>query len=261
MSRKKASSDFSSLTHRKILLRESKYDTIDMVIFVKLHYKGEKAMSILLNVPYAEKDEAKSLGAKWDPNLKKWYAVRDYPKFRKWISIKKDRNMFYVISDYIYVVEGMRKCHKCHNITPVICFGFEKFWTIYKDSELECEYYNEELILSITARFDPMPTDLLTLVQKTYNFKKAYSRMAGESYWGNCCEHCKSLQGDFYLFEEPGSPFAQGKEKNLKLYTIRLKYDFVVDDIQQGDNDCIDMEQVRKIAYSIDISDTIQRMV
>lgn len=26
-----------------------------------------------LKVPFSEKDEAKSLGAKWDPSLKTWY--------------------------------------------------------------------------------------------------------------------------------------------------------------------------------------------
>lgn len=26
-----------------------------------------------LNVPFAEKDQAKTLGARWDPNRKKWY--------------------------------------------------------------------------------------------------------------------------------------------------------------------------------------------
>ena len=29
---------------------------------------------IYLNVPYAEKDAAKALGAKWDPVKKQWYA-------------------------------------------------------------------------------------------------------------------------------------------------------------------------------------------
>ena len=44
-------------------------------------------MSLLLNVPYAEKDEAKALGAKWNPELKKWYVEnrKDYYKFKKWI--------------------------------------------------------------------------------------------------------------------------------------------------------------------------------
>lgn len=30
-------------------------------------------MSLIIDVPYAEKEKVKSLGAKWNPNLKKWY--------------------------------------------------------------------------------------------------------------------------------------------------------------------------------------------
>jgi len=39
-----------------------------------------------LNVPYAEKDTAKALGAKWDPSQKKWYApsTLDLDLFEKW---------------------------------------------------------------------------------------------------------------------------------------------------------------------------------
>ncbi|MCE3263042.1 MAG: hypothetical protein K0R43_2121 [Pseudoduganella sp.] len=33
----------------------------------------KKSRGTVLNVPYAEKDEAKSLGAKWDATRKKWY--------------------------------------------------------------------------------------------------------------------------------------------------------------------------------------------
>lgn len=48
-------------------------------------------MSILLNVPFAEKDEAKKLGAWWNPELKRWYSKsrEDYPKLKKWISKEK----------------------------------------------------------------------------------------------------------------------------------------------------------------------------
>ena len=35
---------------------------------------------LYLNVPYIEKDEAKNLGARWDPQRKKWYAP-DYHKY------------------------------------------------------------------------------------------------------------------------------------------------------------------------------------
>ena len=39
-----------------------------------------------LACPYAEKDEAKSLGARWDAGAKKWYVPDDVDKdlFEKW---------------------------------------------------------------------------------------------------------------------------------------------------------------------------------
>jgi hypothetical protein len=40
-----------------------------------------------LKVPYAEKDEAKQLGARWDPKRKKWYvpAGVDAALFERWL--------------------------------------------------------------------------------------------------------------------------------------------------------------------------------
>lgn len=34
-----------------------------------------KSTRLYLDVPYKEKDEAKSLGARWDPEKKKWYTT------------------------------------------------------------------------------------------------------------------------------------------------------------------------------------------
>lgn len=41
-------------------------------------------MAVLLNVPYAEKDQAKALGAWWNNDLKKWYvpSEKNYYKFK-----------------------------------------------------------------------------------------------------------------------------------------------------------------------------------
>ncbi|NOT83787.1 MAG: hypothetical protein HOP02_03190 [Methylococcaceae bacterium] len=41
---------------------------------------------IYLSVPFAQKDEAKTLGARWDATLKKWYvpADKDIALFAKW---------------------------------------------------------------------------------------------------------------------------------------------------------------------------------
>lgn len=38
-----------------------------------------------LDVPFAEKDEAKALGARWDPKARRWYAPReDVPELQRW---------------------------------------------------------------------------------------------------------------------------------------------------------------------------------
>ena len=44
-------------------------------------------MRVNLNVPYAQKDEAKKLGARWDPARKIWYVidVEDLNPFMRWI--------------------------------------------------------------------------------------------------------------------------------------------------------------------------------
>jgi len=41
----------------------------------------------MLKVPYAEKDEAKQLGARWDPKRKKWYVPQgvDPAPFARWV--------------------------------------------------------------------------------------------------------------------------------------------------------------------------------
>jgi hypothetical protein len=41
-----------------------------------------------LNCPFAEKDEAKALGARWDGTKKRWYVqdVKDLAPFQRWIA-------------------------------------------------------------------------------------------------------------------------------------------------------------------------------
>jgi len=48
-----------------------------------------------LNVPYAEKETAKALGAKWDPVIKKWYvpADKDIIDFAAWQFEPVDSNL------------------------------------------------------------------------------------------------------------------------------------------------------------------------
>lgn len=90
---------------------------------------------LYLDVPFKEKDEAKKLGARWEPAKKKWYVENrfDYPKFAKWIL--KDEVEVIIVCNHFYVVEGVRECYKCGELTPVITFAVEKYCRIWDKRE------------------------------------------------------------------------------------------------------------------------------
>ncbi len=47
----------------------------------------DKRRGTILDVPFAEKEEAKQLGAQWDPDLRKWFVPQgdDVAPFEKWL--------------------------------------------------------------------------------------------------------------------------------------------------------------------------------
>ena len=57
------------------------------VIYQYIDNKNSSSQRHYINCPYHEKDEAKALGARWDPKKKKWYYTGDdHEKFSKWAS-------------------------------------------------------------------------------------------------------------------------------------------------------------------------------
>ena len=184
-------------------------------------------MSLLLNVPYAEKDEAKKLGARWNPELKKWYVEsrKDYYKFKKWILGEFDEA--YILCDYFYIVEGIHTCFKCRNKTKVIGFGVKSYFEVY-DDEAGFDYVNDEI--HIVPHIEPLEETLLDELKKQYGYYEDYSKMAGMTYLLNHCSNCKMKQGDFFLFGEVDSPFFLenvDKVKQLTLRKIPLRNDLI----------------------------------
>ncbi len=160
-------------------------------------------MALYLNVPYKEKDIAKNLGAKWDPQIKKWYVEnrRDYKKFTKWIL--GDDEEIYILCDYLYIVEEIRTCFKCKNKTTVIGYGVKKYFHVY-DSEtygmstkLNIEEGDNEI--HIASHIYPLPDKLLEYLKVRYGYYESYSNTTKSSYLANHCTNCKVIQGDFNL--------------------------------------------------------------
>lgn len=60
-------------------------------------------MRIDLNCPFAEKDAAKSLGARWDVARRTWYIenMEDLTPFMRWITTKVDAKPTITLRDYL----------------------------------------------------------------------------------------------------------------------------------------------------------------
>lgn len=211
-------------------IKEFIIETLKPAKQMKLLPEGGIGM-LPLNVPYGEKDEAKKLGARWNPELKKWYVQKreDYPKFAKWILTQGS----IVACDAIYVLEGKQNCFKCGKETRVIGFALENFYEFdgdpYDDDGIEYTYWSD--VIRIVGPIDPIPEPILKYLQSKYNYKNRYSSTTGESHINNCCDNCDVLQGDFYLFHEVDSPFfidSEEKVQNLKIYKIKLKHDIII---------------------------------
>ncbi len=189
-------------------------------------------MSLLLNVPYEQKDMAKSLGAKWNPDLKMWYvpSKKDYFKFQKWILNSCDEAD--ILCDYFYIVLGKRKCFKCQKNIPVIGFGIENYFNFWDldvymtDTPFE---YNSGII-HIAPLIEGLPQKFYSYLEQNYNFHVGYSRTLRTECYANHCKNCGVIQGNWFLFSEPDSPFSIDsveKASDLTLIKVKLPYDFV----------------------------------
>lgn len=180
---------------------------------------------INLNVSSREKEDVKSLGAKWDKEKKTWYTYYGdgVEKFFKWI-LPKDDDGLNLQADYFYIAEVQRECWKCKKETKVYSFLLEFFQVAETIEEMEgndhwkdfwVEQSDPSFISNITKLNKQAQMALLSFTDK---FK-----MSKSNYYGNHCERCNALQGDFYLHVEPGVAFFPTNEKeikNIKLYKI-----------------------------------------
>lgn len=178
-------------------------------------------MSLLLNVPFSEKDEAKSLGAKWNSQLKKWYAdtKTEYHKFRKWF-YNKDTDL--IICDNIYITVGNHTCFKCQQNIKVISLAASNYVII----DEEAEAFNEDI--NFISDIENIPLNLQKYLNDNYKYYKGYSKTTKTYYYGNHCSKCGALQGNYFLHSEPDSPFFIDSEecaKDLVIYIIKLKND------------------------------------
>ena len=187
-----------------------------------------------LNIPYVQKNLAKENGAKWNPERRQWYTDerKKYVKLQKWILSGKPYAC--VVCNHFYIVEGKRICFKCGCITKVIAFGIDKFLELYEPDEdgRYFTWHNENEGVHIVCEINNLSESFKRYLRDNYSYYDSYSKFADVSYMSNHCQACGVKQGDYYLFDEPDSPFLVATKEdaeNLKLIEIELHEDVVFD--------------------------------
>lgn len=198
-----------------------------------------------LIVPFSQKDEAKALGARWDPDLKVWYIPEggDVAQLARWLPVTKNSALehepeFRVRAPFYYVIQSTTRCWQCPEWTRVFSFKLpeehEQFDYVEDEDEGfsltsnlgEWKSHGYRGTASDVHSLSPQVTKQIR--RFTENFKHAYSRTAGSRYLMNHCEHCGAKLGDFFMHNEPGGAFfptSSGEGQRMTLFRINERFD------------------------------------
>lgn len=221
-----------------------------------------KMSKLYIHVPFEEKDQAKALGARWDPQQRQWYVPEgiDSDLFSNWLpktpaTIKHSVN---VRSPYYYIAQNIRCCWSCSKFTRVYTFWLpEGFTCLTEISDEEPSYvygfadskekdlYIETLNVIGWERWEaqehrsPVSNVLYMsdavaerMASFTPLYKITYSKTKEFAYYMNHCEHCGEKQGDFPMHQEYGGSFFPDYEteaSKILLFKINELFDVTGD--------------------------------
>lgn len=157
---------------------------------------------LYLNVPFSEKDEAKSKYARWDPEKKKWYATNEkyYYRFSKWIEGES------VATNNVYIAVMDRECWKCKNETPVYGFAVRSKDIIDITGETDdIEEYTGFDTVIIPIGSNDVPEEVRKYLSESTKCEIRFSKTIKKSYFSNICTHCNTLQGNHFVYDEVDS--------------------------------------------------------
>ena len=188
-------------------------------------------MPLKINVPYSDKDSAKSKGAFWDVEQKTWFVPdhKDINDFQHWIDKSK---VSVIIKSPVSIALNSSDCYKCANKTAVISLASNNFYYLNTDENEDEKWFRADG-LSFFSMPVCIENELAGKINRLFpNYKIAYSKTAESSYWANHCEHCGALQGDFFLHSEPGGaffPLEIEEYEQLTFITVPSKFDVEID--------------------------------
>jgi len=177
---------------------------------------------IELKVPFADKDEAKRLGARWDSERKVWYVPDgvEANAFSRWMQSEPDIT---VRSSSYFIAQTTKLCWRCSKSTSVFGFmlpvGHESLEYDDEDEEPDTWYRHEEPTIVHYVN-DLLPAVAARIKALTRHYRIDFSKTTKSSYWMNHCEHCGMKQGDFDMYCEPRGAFYPMDEVDASLILL-----------------------------------------
>lgn len=190
-------------------------------------------MRIDLNVPFAQKDEARQLGAKWDAGGKTWYVpegILPHP-FTRWIPRPHVVNLR---ADYFFLARTGDYCWKCGKATWVYAVYFDQQPTIIEgremvDGELQEIYSHPFYGPGFASGLTWVNEAAVAAIQELAPlWRLDHSEKALAKYFMNHCMMCQAKHGDFAMFVEPQSPFHpidDAHRESIKLRSIEVPFE------------------------------------
>jgi len=177
-----------------------------------------------LQVPFSEKDEARRLGARWDPGQRVWYvpANVDPTPLEKWRPRTATPNIRAAV---FFLAKTRRDCWRCSAATRVVAIvlptGHEALYAA-DDPANDCwQVSREPVVLSyVGALPKPLAVRLQPLAP---HYRIDSSQTTGTSYWMNHCERCAAKLGDFETvceYDAAFSPTTADKAATIELVEI-----------------------------------------
>lgn len=176
-----------------------------------------------LNVPFAEKDEAKSLGAWWDPHARTWYVPpgKDPAPFKKWVGAEtagepNEPEGLLVLDPPVFAVESQTVCWKCDRSVPVAslaCKSYKSAGGVVDDEGADLYTFSGITWLSGAI--------VAVLRRVNRGYRKRFSKTAGVEYFMNHCS-CGAQLGDFFMHSEPGGAFLPMDSEAAGAIKLRL---------------------------------------
>ena len=158
-----------------------------------------------LAVPYADRHDARQLGARWDPSHRVWFVPpnRDASPFVRWLPAASPIN---VRAASHFIAAGTLECWRCQGRSAVHGFalpaGHETSLVDEETGEVTWEVSEEPTLVCYLEFASAAAIERMRL--RTPNFRLAMRNRTRSCYWANFCEYCGTKLGDYDVFCEPG---------------------------------------------------------